>query len=251
MLSGLQKSEFIVIGARPSRGKTALALNMAANMTVRHNYNVGFFSLEMSHMALMQRLLASEARISSTKLRTGLLSLPEFAKLTDAAGLFYETHFWIIDTPNMGLLDLRAQARRLVAQHNVDIIFIDYLTLISSENATTPRYEQIAEVSRSLKALARELDIPIVALSQLTRESEGNVPTLANIRESGAIEQDADVVIFLHRERTKGDAPEQPGEGWPTKIMVAKQRNGPVGTIDLVFMPRYVSFESSVRGLEP
>ncbi|TVR34484.1 MAG: replicative DNA helicase [Spirochaetaceae bacterium] len=244
MLSGFQNSEFIVIGARPSVGKTALALTMAGNISVHQKIAVGFFTLEMSKQALMQRLLSAEARIGSQTLRTGMLKSSDFKNLTDAAGLIYEAPLWIADTPNMRLLDLRAQARRMVAQHQVRIIFVDYLTLVSAENSESPRHEQIAEISRSLKALARELEVPVVALSQVTRDSEGKRPNLANIRESGAIEQDADVVMFLHRERVSEQETHQQAQVIETELIVAKQRNGPVGTVKIAFVPRYTKFES-------
>jgi replicative DNA helicase len=244
MLSGFQHSEFIVIGARPSVGKTAFALSMASNIAIHQKIPVGFFTLEMSNMAVMQRLIASEARIGSQTIRTGMLRPSDFKNLTDAAGMIYEAPLWIADTPAMRLLDLRAQARRMVAQQGVRIIFVDYLTLVTSENMELPRHEQIAEISRSLKALARELQVPVVALSQLTRDSEGRRPILANIRESGSIEQDADVVLFLHRERgVERDFSEEQGT-IETELVVAKQRNGPVGTVKIAFVPRYTKFES-------
>ena len=252
LTSGFQNSEFIVIGARPSVGKTALALCMAANMSIHGKIPVGFFTLEMSAMALMQRLLSAEARIESTKLRTGLLKPSDFHKLTEAAGKIYEAPLYIDDTPNLRLLDLRAQARRMKSQHHVTIIFIDYLTLISSERIDIPRHEQIAEVSRSLKALARELQIPVVALSQVRRETEGKRPSLADLRESGSIEQDADVVIFLHRQRKEGayDEDDEPQQEVETELNVAKQRNGPVGTIKIAFLAPYTKFEPLARGNE-
>ena len=244
MLSGFQDSEFIVIGARPSVGKTALALTMAGNISIHRKIPTGFFSLEMSDMAIMQRLIASEARIGSQKIRTGMLRPADFKNLTDAAGAIYEAPLWISDTPGMRLLDLRAQARRMKSQLGVRIIFVDYISLINNEHADLPRHEQIAEISRSLKGLARELSIPVVALSQVTRDSEGKRPTLANIRESGSIEQDADVVIFLHRNR--GEQAENPehANNVETELIVAKQRNGPVGTVRIAFVPRYTRFES-------
>ena len=244
MLSGFQNSEFIVIGARPSVGKTAFALTCAGNISIHSRIPVGFFTLEMSNMALMQRLIAAEARISSQTIRTGMLKPSDFKNLTDAAGLIYEAPLWISDTPNMKLLDLRAQARRMVLQHKVRIIFIDYLTLVTAENTEIPRHEQIAEISRSLKALARELEIPVVALSQVTRDSEGKRPNLSNIRESGSIEQDADVVMFLHRERGTERESNEPANTVETELVVAKQRNGPVGTVKIAFVPRYTKFES-------
>lgn len=244
MTSGFQDSEFIIIGARPSVGKTALALTMAANIAIRRQKPVGFFTLEMSAMALMQRLVASEASIGSQTIRTGMLKPTDFHNLTEAASRIYEAPLWISDTPGMRLLDLRAQARRMVSQNGVSIIFIDYITLISSENNDLPRHEQIAEVSRSLKALARELEIPIVALSQVTRDTEGKRPLLSNIRESGSIEQDADVVLFLHRERdTERDSTEHLAVR-PTELIVAKQRNGPVGTLRIAFVPRFTRFDN-------
>ncbi len=242
--SGFQDSEFIVIGARPSIGKTALALTMASNMAIRYKIPVGFFTLEMSSMALMQRLLSSEARLDSKKLRTGLLKPSDFQKLTEAAGKIYDAPLYIDDTPNLKLLDLRAQARRMKSQHNVAIIFIDYLTLITSENKDIPRHEQIAEISRSLKALARELNIPVVALSQVRRETEGKRPTLADLRESGSIEQDADVVLFLHRKKRDDLSYEDSdSENTETELIIAKQRNGPVGTVKIAFIARYTKFE--------
>ena len=251
LTSGFQNSEFIVIGARPSVGKTALALTMAANMSIKYKLSVGFFTLEMSAMALMQRLLSSEARIYSNKLRSGFLKPADFHKLTEAAGRIYEAPLYIEDTPTLKILDLRALARRMKVQHNVSIIFIDYLTLISSENRELARHEQIAEISRSLKALARELDIPVVALSQVRRESEGKQPTLADLRESGSIEQDADVVIFLHRERQADARESEITQSIKTDLIVAKQRNGPVGNLEITFIPEYAKFENPYKGPEP
>jgi replicative DNA helicase len=247
MLSGFQNSEFIIIGARPSVGKTAFALSMAANIAIHQQIPVGFFTLEMSDMAVMQRLVASEARISSHTIRTGMLRPSDFKSLTDAAGLIYEAPLFIADTPGIKLLDLRAQARRMKSQGDIKILFIDYISLVGSENPELPRHEQIAEISRSLKALARELDIPVVALSQVARDAEGKRPTLANIRESGSIEQDADVVMFLHRNRgIENDSSEAPNL-IETELIVAKQRNGPVGTLHIAFLPRYTRFESLTR----
>jgi replicative DNA helicase len=249
MTSGFQKSELIIIGARPSVGKTALALTMAAHTAIKEKIPTAFFSLEMSDMQLMQRLISSESKIPSEKIRTGLLKMSDFQSIQDAAGHIYDAPLYIVDMPNMKLLDLRAMARRLRAQFDVQIIFIDYLTLISSENSFIPRHEQIAEVSRSLKSLARELNIPVVALSQVRRDAEGKKPMLADLRESGSIEQDADVVMFLHRERVStskdGGDKDQPIE---TELIVAKQRNGPIGDIDILFLPRYTKFVSKTQG---
>ena len=247
MTSGFQKSEFIIIGARPSIGKTALALTMASNITVEQQISAGFFSLEMSDMALMQRLVSSEARINSSHLRSGMLKNSDFSKLTGAASRIYEAPLFIDDTPNMKLLQIRSTARRMKAQEDVKIIFIDYIGLIEPENkGKTPRHEQIGEISRSLKALARELEIPIVCLSQVGRQAEGEPPKLSDLRESGSIEQDADVVMFLHRDRMGSDDEGQDA-GRKTELIVAKQRNGPVGKVDLVFVPQYTRFESFSR----
>ncbi|MDR2103301.1 MAG: replicative DNA helicase [Treponema sp.] len=243
LTSGFQPSELIIIGARPSMGKTALALTMAAHISIVKKIPTAFFTLEMSDMALLQRLISSEARIESNALRTGFLKPDDMQKLFKAAGNIYEAPLYIVDMPNMKLLDLRAQARRLRAIQKVEIIFIDYLTLISSENFRLQRHEQIAEISRSLKSLARELNIPIVVLSQLTREAEREKPNLSAIRESGSIEQDADVVMFIHRERESEKKPdEESGEGSKTNLILAKQRNGPVGTIEIVFLRKYTKF---------
>lgn len=244
LTSGFQESEFIVIGARPSVGKTALALSMATNIAIRADQPVavGLFTLEMSGFAVMQRVLAGEARIDSTRIRSGLLNPSDWQKITEAAGRIYDAPLYIDDTPGLRLLDLRAQARRMRARNEVRIIFIDYLTLVTSEHLDLPRHEQIAEISRSLKALARELDIPVVALSQVRRETEGRRPALADLRESGSIEQDADVVMFLHRER------EPEGPRIETDLMVAKQRNGPTEDVKLAFIPRFVRFESYQHG---
>ncbi len=247
MTSGFQNSEFIIIGARPSVGKTALALTMAANMSIEKKIPVGFFTLEMSENALMMRLIASESRINSEKLRSGLLKSSDFKSLTDAAGKIYEAPLFIDDTPNMKLLDLRAQARRMKSKENIQVIFIDYIGLIEPESkANVPRHEQVAEISRSLKSLARELEIPIICLSQVGRQSEGKAPNLADLRESGSIEQDADVVMFLHRKRETDRDVEHASKvtNVVTELIVAKQRNGPIGTIEIAFIPKYTRFEN-------
>jgi replicative DNA helicase len=242
--SGFQPSEFIVIGARPSIGKTALALNMAAYMAIHKKIPLGFFTLEMSDLALTKRIISSESMVDAKNIRSGYLKPSEFTRILDASGKIYEAPFFIVDMPNMKLLDLRAQARRMRAQQKVEIIFIDYLGLIGSENYNLPRYEQISEISRSLKGLARELKIPVVVLCQLTREAEKERPNLSNLRDSGSIEQDADVVLFLHRDRSnkKTDEPFNPDEGIPTDLIMAKQRNGPVGTIKLALMAKYAKY---------
>lgn len=243
LTSGFHDSELIIIGARPSIGKTALALSMVQHIAVDLKIKTAFFSLEMANMQIMMRLLAQESRIASERIRTGYLRREDFTKLQQAAGKIYEAPLYIVDTPNMKLLDLRAMARRLRAQKQIEIIFIDYITLIQSENSLIPRHEQIAEISRSLKSLARELNIPVVVLSQVRRDAENKQPSLADLRESGSIEQDADVVMFIHRERRDKDR-EQADQGMETELILAKQRNGPIGTVDIVFLPAYTKFEN-------
>jgi replicative DNA helicase len=244
LTSGFQNSEMIIIGARPSIGKTAFALSMAANVSITKKIPCGFFTLEMSALSLMSRLLAQDARINSNSLRTGLLSKTDFRKLADSAGRIYEAPLVIEDTPNISLLDMRSMARKMKAKYDVKIIFIDYIGLVTPEDKSTPRHEQMAEVSRSLKALARELDIPIVVLSQVGRQTEGKAPGLADLRESGAIEQDADVVMLLHRERIVDKSGDGDENGIRTQVIVAKQRNGPTDTVEVMFIPRYTRFES-------
>ncbi|GAB6392645.1 MAG: replicative DNA helicase [Treponematales bacterium] len=247
MTGGFQPADLIVIGARPSRGKTALALTMASHISIESKIPAAFFTLEMSDQALMMRIISSEARIASQKLRSGFFPQNEFPRIWEAFDkLSQEVPLYIVDMPNIRLMDLRAQARRLRAQEKVKIIFIDYLGLIASENIRIPRHEQMAEISRSLKGLARELGIPIVVLSQLTREAEKERASLASIRESGAIEQDADVVMFIQDQREMDKSPEEQAreEGREVELMLMKQRNGPTGPVKLVFMKQYTRFES-------
>lgn len=241
MTYGFQKSEMTIVGARPSIGKTALALSMIQYIAFEKKIPTAFFSLEMSNLQVMQRLISQESRIQGNRIKTGNLKSEHFQRLQDAAGRIYSSPLWVDDTPNMKLLELRSTARRLKAQYDVQIIFIDYIGLIQNENAAIPRHEQIAEVSRSLKSLARELNIPIVVLCQVGRQSEGQKPTLADLRDSGSIEQDADVIMFLHRDRVDSS---EVNNAIPTQLIVSKQRNGPTGAVDLVFLPEYTKFEN-------
>ena len=243
MTNGFQNEELIILGARPSIGKTAMALSMMQYIAVEKKIPCGFFSLEMSYLMIGQRLLSQEARVHGQKLRSGMLSMSDFKKLQDAAGRIYTAPLYIVDQPNMQLLDLRALARRLVVERGVKIIFIDYIGLIATENPNAKVFEAQSEVSKSLKALARELGIPIVALCQVQRDAEGNEPTLAQLRGSGSIEQDADVVMFLHRDRPKDPNP-QPQEA---QLIVAKQRNGATGPIKLTYIPYYTKFENAAK----
>ncbi len=240
--SGFQNSELIIIGARPSIGKTALALSIIQNIACERRIPCGFFSLEMPYESIGMRLLAQEARVPMQKIRSGMLKVDDVKKIQDAAGRWFEAPLYTVDTPNMKLIDLRAVARRMVKNQGVKIIFIDYIGLISTEDPTAPVFEQVSLISKSLKALARELNIPIVALCQVARDAEGQEPNLAQLRGSGSIEQDADVVMFLHRDRLKDEVVAQ-----DAKIILAKQRNGATGDIDIMFLPAYSKFENKAE----
>ena len=237
--SGFQKSELIIIGARPSIGKTALALSMIQNIACEKRIPCGFFSLEMPYESIGMRLLAQEARVNMSKIRSGMLKVDDVKRIQDAAGRWFEAPLYTVDTPNMKLLDIRAVARRMVKNNDVKIIFIDYIGLITIEDNKKEQWEQVSEISKNLKALARELQIPIVALCQVARSAEGEEPNLAQLRGSGSIEQDADVVMFLHRDRLKEEVAAQ-----DAKIILAKQRNGATGDIPIMFLPAYSKFEN-------
>lgn len=243
MTNGFQPSELIIIGARPSIGKTALALSMMEHIAVDKKIPCGFFSLEMSYDMIGHRLLSQNSRVPGHKLRSGVLRQEDFQKLQDAGSRLFVAPLYVIDVPNMPLLDLKAMARRLVVNHQVKIIFIDYIGLISTENRNAPVYEQVSEISKSLKALARELNIPIVALCQVARDAEGAKPNLAQLRGSGSIEQDADVVMFLHRERMN-TAEQKDNPSIDAELIIAKQRNGPIGDVKLLFLSNYTKFEN-------
>lgn len=241
MTGGFQDDDLVIIGARPSMGKSSIALSMAANMAIRGGVSVGIFSLETNRRQLMMRLIAGEGRIDSAHLRRGTFRPSDFDRILDVGGKLAQTKLLINDTSGIRLVDLRAQARRMRARERVQIIFVDYISLITNDRQDIPRYEQMAEVSRSLKDLARELVIPIVAVSQLRRETEGRRPNLADLRETGSLEQDGDLVILLHRDREKED------EQLVTEVILAKNRNGPIGTVQLAFVPRFTRFESIAR----
>lgn len=258
MTGGFQPSEFIVIGARPSVGKTAFAISMAIDIAIHRKVPTGFFSAEMTSMAIMERILSAEARVDSKRIRSAVLRSQDTMSIVDAASRIYEGKLYIQDTPNIKLLDLRSQARRMKREHDIKIMFIDYIGLINPEaNPNVPRHEQVAEISRSLKSLSRELQIPIIALSQVSRDAEGKEPNLANLRDSGSVEQDADVVILLHRDRladmsgnsSEGGRKEEVSpvmvNGFPvqeTKVILAKQRNGETGIITMGFQNQLVRF---------
>ncbi len=248
MTSGFQKSELIIIGARPSIGKTALALSMMRHIALERKISCGFFSLEMPYESIGMRLLSMEANVNMGRMRSGMIRKEDIMKIQDAAGRWFESPLYTVDTPNMRLLDLKAMARRMVKNHKVEIIFIDYIGLITTENTSAPVYEQVSEISKALKALARELEIPVVALCQVARDAEGKEPNLAQLRGSGSIEQDADVVMFIDRDRLKdGLKSEEKSAVQKAKIILAKQRNGPTGDINISFIPAYSVFSNLVQ----
>lgn len=252
MTGGFQKSDLVIVAGRPSQGKTALVLSIARNASVLHNVPIGFFSLEMSTQQLVMRLICAEARVDAHSVRTGRLPEDEWRKLSTSVGRLYKAKIFIDDTPALGILELRAKARRLKAEHNVGMVVVDYLQLMQGPRNVQSREQEISTISRSLKALAKELGIPVLALSQLNRavEARGDKrPMLADLRESGAIEQDADVVLFVHRPEMYGiekDEDGNPTEG-VSEIIVGKQRNGPTGTVRLAFVKQYARFENLTR----
>lgn len=242
MTSGLQPSDLILVAARPSMGKTAFTLNIAQNVGVRQHKTVAFFSLEMSQEQLVQRILCQISHIDSQKLRTGQLnSDEEWTRLTDACDKLYQAPIYIDDTPGISVAEMRSKARRLKSEHGLDLIVVDYLQLMQGRNAES-RQQEISEISRSLKVLARELKVPLIALSQLSRSVESRQdkrPMLSDLRESGALEQDADIVSFLYREDYYDKETENQHI---TEVILAKHRNGPVGSIKLYFKGEYTLF---------
>ncbi len=246
-LSGFQNSDFVVIAGRPSMGKTALALSIARNTAVEYGHTVGFFSLEMSNHQLVERLITAEAKVDSHQVRSGLLPKKEWKKLSAAAGPLSEAKIFIDDTPGLNIMEIRAKARRLKAEHEIDILFIDYMQLINGMGNVESRQQEISMISRSLKALAKELDIPVISLSQLSRAPEARTnkrPIMSDLRESGAIEQDADVVIFVYRKFIYSRSEEDRGIG---ELIISKHRNGPTGSIDIAFIDNYARFENLTR----
>ena len=245
--AGLQSSDMIILASRPSMGKTALTLCMARNAAVKGSTPVLYFSLEMSTEQLAQRLLCAEARVSSHRLRTGRLSEEEWQRLSEWTGKLIEAPIYIDDTPAISVMELRAKARRAKSEYNIELIIVDYLQLMTSSENFGSREQEIAYISRSLKALAKELDIPIVACAQLSRAVESRTdkrPQLADLRESGSLEQDADVVMFLFRPEVYGIVDEEGNtqEG-RAEIILGKQRSGPIGSVFLIFQAEYLRFE--------
>lgn len=248
--AGLQPSDLVVIAGRPSMGKSALASCIAEHAGVIEKQPVAFFSLEMSKEQLVQRMLCSHARVDAHKVRTGFLSQADWPRLVSAAGKLSEAPIYIDDTPGITALELRAKARRLKAQFDIKLIVLDYLQLMEGVTRSDNRQQEISEISRSLKALARELSVPLIAISQLSRAVEqrsDHRPQLSDLRESGAIEQDADLVILLLREEYYNPTDENKGVA---EVIIAKQRNGPVGTLNLAFLGEYMRFENLVSRTE-
>jgi len=258
MTAGFQRGDLIVVAGRPSMGKTALALNFAQHAAIDGEVPVAVFSLEMSKEALVQRMLCAEGRVDSGRLRRGRLRDDEYTRLATAAGHLNTAPIWIDDTPAISPLELRAKARRLAADTDLGLLLVDYMQLMSGPRNVENRQQEISAISRSLKAIAKELNLPVIALSQLSRGPEQRTdkrPLLSDLRESGAIEQDADLVMFVYREevyRKESDMFDEQGESLEGKaeLIVGKQRNGPTGTIGLYFHKAYTLFESIARRSE-
>jgi replicative DNA helicase len=246
LLSGLQPSELLILAARPSQGKTALALNFAENISIRAGSPVAFFSLEMSKESLLQRLVASVAQIDAHKFRSGHLSREDWRRMTEALGTISSAPLWIDDAGSTSVLEIGAKARRLKREKGLSLVVVDYLQLITGRGRFSNRQEEVSSISRGLKGLAKELQLPVLVLSQLTRapEREERGPQLSDLRESGAIEQDADVVMFIYRPHwSKMEA--SPEERDQAEIQVAKQRNGPTDKVRFVFRSRLTRFEEA------
>jgi replicative DNA helicase len=253
MLNGLQSGEMIVVAARPSMGKTALAMNLVEYIAADTRLPVAVFSLEMSKQQLAQRMLCSRGGIDAHRLRRGMLQSQEYQKLASVVGELAKAPIWVDDSPSLTPLELRAKARRLRMQHDIKCVMIDYLQLMDNPGPES-RQQQITEISRSIKAAARELGVPVIALSQLNRASEGrdgHRPRMSDLRESGSIEQDADVVILLHREDyyRMSEPDFQPDN--IAELIIAKQRNGPTGTVKLTFMNKTTRFENLSAQSDP
>lgn len=246
--SGFQPSDLIVVAGRPSIGKTSFVLNIAQYAGAKARIPLVVFSLESAKEQLVERMLCSEARVDTQKLRTGFLSEDDWSRLTDAAGILAEAPIYIDDTPNMSVLELRAKTRQLKVEHNIKLVVVDYLQLMEGDRRSENRQQQISEISRSLKGLAKELRVPVVAISQLSRaveQRQDKRPLLSDLRESGAIEQDADVVLSLYRESYYTRRPEDEGIA---EVLINKQRHGPIGKIQLTFIKEYARFENSRLG---
>ena len=245
--AGMQPSDLILVAARPSMGKTAFVLNMAQHMAFKKNAGVAIFSLEMSKEQLVNRLLSLESKVDSQHIRTGNLDDSEWEMLIESAGVIGKSNLIIDDTPGISITELRSKCRKYKLEHNLGVVMIDYLQLMTGGGRSESRQQEISEISRSLKALARELNVPVIALSQLSRAVESRPdkrPMLSDLRESGAIEQDADVVMFIYRDDYYNHDTDRKGVA---EIIIAKQRNGPIGTVDLLWLPNYTKFANMER----
>ena len=248
--SGFQKSDLVIIAARPAMGKTAFELNIAEYMAFRKNATVAIFSLEMSKEQLVNRLLALESSVDSQKIRTGDVDDGDWEKLIEGANTIAKSHMIIDDTASISISELKSKCRRYKREFDLGIVIIDYLQLMTTTGRSESRQQEISEISRSLKSLARELNVPIIALSQLGRAVESRPdkrPMLSDLRESGAIEQDADMVMFLYRDDYYNKESEKKGIA---EVIIAKQRNGPIGTIELAWIPKYTKFANLERKKE-
>ena len=251
LTSGFQPADLVIVAARPSMGKTAFTLNIAQYAAIEHNVPVAFFSLEMSKESLVQRMLTSEARIDAQRLRKGMLRDDDFPRLARAAGILSSAPVWIDDTPGISILEMRSKARRLKADSGIGMVIVDYLQLMAGPLHSESRQQEVSQISRGLKALAKELNVPVVALSQLSRAPEQRTgdnkrPQLSDLRESGAIEQDADLIMFLYRQEFYDGPVDKDGNSLEGKaeVIVGKQRNGPTGMVNLHFHKQYTRFES-------
>ena len=251
LLGGLQRSDMVILAARPSVGKTSLALSIAHNAAKKHRQRVAFFSLEMSNEQVVQRLISAETGINAQRLRRGQINDGEWTRFMKASSDLAETHFYIDDTPGISALELRTKARRLQAEVGVDLVIVDYLQLMRGDYRSENRVQEISAISRGIKALARELNVPVLALSQLSRSVESRTdkrPILSDLRESGALEQDADVVIFIYRDELYNENTEKQNIA---DIIVAKHRNGPTGVVSLFFKKELAQFrEAELRHQE-
>ncbi|OGP84959.1 MAG: replicative DNA helicase [Deltaproteobacteria bacterium RBG_16_54_11] len=246
--AGFQNADLIIVAGRPSMGKTALCLNIAQQAAINAKVSTAIFSLEMSKEQLAIRMLCSEARVDSARLRSGFLSESDWPKLTMAAGALSDAPIFIDDSAAISVLELRAKARRLKADRGLGLVIVDYLQLMRGRSGVERREQEISEISRSLKALAKELNIPVIAISQLSRKAEdrpGRRPQLSDLRESGAIEQDADVIIFIYRDEVYNPDSDHKGTA---EVIIGKQRNGPTGKVDLSFISEFTTFKDLFRG---
>ena len=247
MTSGLQRSDLVIIAGRPSMGKTTFAMNIAENAAIKHNLAVAIFSMEMPGEQLAMRLMSSLGRIDQHRLRTGKLDDDDWPRLTSAVGLLAEANMYIDDTPALAPSELRARCRRLKREHGLDLIVIDYLQLMQVPGNKENRAGEISEISRALKSLAKEMSVPVIALSQLNRSLEqrpNKRPVMSDLRESGAIEQDADVIVFIYRDEVYNEDSQDKGTA---EIIIGKQRNGPIGQVRLTFLGQYTRFENFTR----